>query len=543
MLISEFFPTNVGFFRLPALTLRKGNITVSVENKAKKGILAMLITTDILFGILDENYKVHRYGSWMGKETLHFPVFYRDDIAVRPGGTYVLTDEDILSLPDEKCLYICVGSQPEDLEKSISGEIFFVGGSKADPLNIFNFIQLFFEKLSNWECGLEGILSRGADIRQMVEISIPVFENRIIVVDYELRVIAHCRCDESGRISMSEKYEEVPQEKSAVFKNAYASSRSVRRPFYYNDEDGESYCINLYVNNNYAGTCSLTSDIRALKKNDMTFFQMFAGYIQRAIEKQSGSPGSRFITVKTIFSRLLEDHPVSRTDAEKAFEAGGRSLEAGEDHFYCIAVRNADRSKTLPGQYLCSILEKLLADCTAIPYEKTLAVLYMPDPKNLPDVRKYLDEKLLPYLKDMNFQAGVSERFSDIYKAKDFYAQACKVLEAETGGPLDKYINYFSDHALKYMLEHCCGEFEAEEMMPQGLTELIRHDKGSRYVDTLKCYLDNECNASRTAKQMFLHRSTLMPRLEKIRSYVRLDTPKERLYLRICLYLLEGRRT
>ena len=522
---------------MPALTLREGNISVSVENKAKEEIMTMLITTDILFGILDENYRVHRYGSWMGKEALHFPVFYRDDITVRPGGTYVLTDEDVLSLPDEKCLYICAGSQPEDLEKSISGEIFFVDAGKEDPLNIFNFIQGFFEKFSNWECSLEAVLSRGADIRRMVEISIPVFENRIIVVDYELRVIAHCRSDESGRISMSEAYDTVPQEKSAVFKNTYASSRSVRRPFYYSDEDGESYCINLYVSNKYAGACSLTGDIRKLKKSDLAFFQIFAGYIQRAMEIQSGSPGSRFVTVKTVFSLLLEDHPVSGADIKRAFEAAGKSPETGENYFYCIAVRSADRSRTLPGGYLCSALEKLLENCAAVSYEKTLALLYMPSSNTLPDVRKYLDEKLLPYLKDMNFQAGVSERFSDIYKAKAFYAQAQEVLEAETGGPLDKHINYFSDHALKYMLEHCCGEFEPDDMMPQGLTELIRHDKGSRYVDTLKCYLDNECNASRTAKQMFLHRSTLMPRLEKIRSYVSLDTPAQRLYLRLCLYL------
>lgn len=58
-------------------------------------------------------------------------------------------------------------------------------------------------------------------------------------------------------------------------------------------------------------------------------------------------------------------------------------------------------------------------------------------------------------------------------------------------------------------------------------------------MKTLKRYLDNEMNASRTAQDMFLHRSSLMPRLEKIRSLVEMDTPEQRLYIRMCLYLYE----
>lgn len=61
----------------------------------------------------------------------------------------------------------------------------------------------------------------------------------------------------------------------------------------------------------------------------------------------------------------------------------------------------------------------------------------------------------------------------------------------------------------------------------------------SLYWQTLKRYLDNECNASRTASEMYLHRSTLLPRLEKIKSFVALDTPQQRLYLRMCIYLYE----
>lgn len=43
----------------------------------------------------------------------------------------------------------------------------------------------------------------------------------------------------------------------------------------------------------------------------------------------------------------------------------------------------------------------------------------------------------------------------------------------------------------------------------------------------------------KTAQDLFLHRSSLLPRLKKIKSLVNLDTPEQRLYLRMCITLLD----
>ncbi|MBQ3267475.1 MAG: helix-turn-helix domain-containing protein, partial [Atopobiaceae bacterium] len=60
---------------------------------------------------------------------------------------------------------------------------------------------------------------------------------------------------------------------------------------------------------------------------------------------------------------------------------------------------------------------------------------------------------------------------------------------------------------------------------------------GVDYIDTLRAYLDNGCNASQTAKAMYLHRSTLVQRLDRIREIVDLELPERRLYLSMCLHL------
>ena len=42
-------------------------------------------------------------------------------------------------------------------------------------------------------------------------------------------------------------------------------------------------------------------------------------------------------------------------------------------------------------------------------------------------------------------------------------------------------------------------------------------------LDTVNCFFENDLNVSETARQLFIHRNTLMYRLEKIRKLTGLD--------------------
>ncbi len=66
------------------------------------------------------------------------------------------------------------------------------------------------------------------------------------------------------------------------------------------------------------------------------------------------------------------------------------------------------------------------------------------------------------------------------------------------------------------MLHNCSGEFKTDMILSDGLKTLRSLDSNVDYWNTLRVYLDNECNASKTANELFIHRSTLLTRLEKI---------------------------
>lgn len=73
----------------------------------------------------------------------------------------------------------------------------------------------------------------------------------------------------------------------------------------------------------------------------------------------------------------------------------------------------------------------------------------------------------------------------------------------------------------------------------QALNQLLKYDKShnSSYTDTLRLYLAANCNIARTAKMLFIHRHTLIKRLEKIEaiSGMKMEDYYARLHMSIAI--------
>ena len=140
----------------------------------------------------------------------------------------------------------------------------------------------------------------------------------------------------------------------------------------------------------------------------------------------------------------------------------------------------------------------------------------------------------------MGYCVGLSNPFTLLHQAQDYLAQVSYTL-AQTLDAGQK-LSFFRDHVLSCMLDACLNELPVESLLTQGLRTLIDHDrqKNSEYLHTLDLYLQNETSVSKTAEALLIHRSSLLKRLDKIYRLLgnTLDTPEERLYLRLCLELL-----
>ena len=102
---------------------------------------------------------------------------------------------------------------------------------------------------------------------------------------------------------------------------------------------------------------------------------------------------------------------------------------------------------------------------------------------------------------------------------------------------------FLRDCLLPYFLGQCTREMPLQALEAEGLAALRDYDlrKGSDYWKTLDTYLKTEMSISRTSQALYIHRSSLLKRLEKINRLTGFDLedPDTRLYLRLYLRLQE----
>ena len=101
----------------------------------------------------------------------------------------------------------------------------------------------------------------------------------------------------------------------------------------------------------------------------------------------------------------------------------------------------------------------------------------------------------------------------------------------------------FNDISFDYILDQATKKLPGYMLCHERLLFLQEHDdsSGSDYMRTLRCYLDNHCNVVQTARELFIHRSTLLYRLEKIREILESDlsSPDEILYLMLSFRFID----
>ena len=103
---------------------------------------------------------------------------------------------------------------------------------------------------------------------------------------------------------------------------------------------------------------------------------------------------------------------------------------------------------------------------------------------------------------------------------------------------------YFDSYVLDYIYDCASREMPMELLNSSALRKLKKYDaeNNAEFYHTLEVYLKFERNVLRTSKELFIHRSTLSYRLDRIKKLINvdLDNPIERLKLLLSFYMEES---
>ena len=92
-------------------------------------------------------------------------------------------------------------------------------------------------------------------------------------------------------------------------------------------------------------------------------------------------------------------------------------------------------------------------------------------------------------------------------------------------------------------MERCTDELPANMLCAPEILEMYDYDtqNNSEYYNTLKIFLENNMQPVITAKKLFIHRTTLLYRLDKMKAifHVDLADPGRRFFYHLSMLLME----
>lgn len=137
--------------------------------------------------------------------------------------------------------------------------------------------------------------------------------------------------------------------------------------------------------------------------------------------------------------------------------------------------------------------------------------------KYVPSLVEHLEVLLTRY----RVSAGISTLFDDLSNVRSYMFQARKSLKIGRETAPDAYLHFYSGLISDIMLSYISGALDSINSTHPLLRELQTDDltAGTRYYETLVTYLNCMCDSAKSAKELDIHRNTLLYRINHIQDY------------------------
>lgn len=412
---------------------------------------------------------------------------------------------------------------------------------KKDFFKVYQCVQNVYDRYDEWESQLFDIFKSDTDLSDMLHVSLPVFECPLLVLNSRFELLESAAPEGTDFIS------EFRIENNTISESSMKEYLSLRNlstdtheAILIEKENVRTLCFNLFNrNDNYIGCFCLDLSGTEFSEGISAAAGYLAKNLEISLERNPNYLTTQQSIMKQLLKQLIDEMPINPQQR--------RLLESSynEPSYLCLSLHPLPGKVPFPVPYVCSLLESNFPGSFAFPHDDIiLAVVNVASLSEKDgEYKKALIKKLPPLLETLRLYGGISNEFRELYDIKMYYHQAESAIE---NGLLVGHQNtyyFFSSFALTEMVTNSLGGFPAQVFYPDGMQELLEHDNqtGVNYLETLRLFLDENMNYSSTAKLLYLHRTTLINRIERIEKKLKVDLsdPNERLQLQLLLKAME----
>lgn len=498
-----------------------------------------------------ERVRVLREGKWRGG-TLYVSAA---DTARAPKGRAVLVSASDVS---------DVGNGGDDGDFRDAGGVESPGDA-GDAVALLEAASDALVSLQEWDARLEGALSAPISLAEflrlaedMIPYSFGFYDSNIAVLgaSSNFNEWAEEVAGEEGKASDAPNGTLPNSILSNLFEDEeYQEAPRHKEPFYYTNTLNDlttlnSYCVNLFNDGNYAArfVVNLPLGEQRFPHGAERVIEHFADKLTEFFIRFTGSDamfGNSHDSVHNLFRGVLfGGEPLETGALEKSIASYGwlrshRFVTVKFIFFEAVKWESA-------AQFICTQLERGIRCSCALPHGRTIA--WVVNTSLLANESGVSDEAIVKVVADTvrvhACKAGISDELEDLSLLRFAFGQSEAALNiGQMRNPHFWYYR-FGDYLLDYLMSSVRGGCPPELLVSKKLLSLVREDEkaGSEYVKTLRCYLDCNQNATHAAERLFMHRTSLLRRLERMVKISGIDfnDPEEVFYLALSLRLLEA---
>lgn len=506
----------------------------------------MLLTSDLIYERLKKIYQAHLYCS--GKPLFLRSVLIYDGSALSAGKVYLMTPEQLEAVPANREGFLVITAKTSTFAKRRFDWIEI--GEEADLLTLLRLVTEIFDEFHEWRDAMDACPDSREGIAAMLEVTGRILEGSLLLVDaYYNYVATNSKARQSAEMFDPEKPHRPSQD---ILQNLIDDPEiyqiiNKKEPFMYparvDSEEAFSLCLNLFLEGKegYYYRILYVADNNSYPNWKEYMLEKLGERIIRVASILSYSdPLNRLHTDLTNQIRsILLDPALTVSSARIPLENRSWSME---DLFQIYVFYPFQRGISPgSGEYVRNRLELYFQDSCSFLLDDTIVMIHNLTRSN--QKGRSVRDLLPDFLKEHLYKVGISTDRVPFTQIRYSYQQA---QSAYTLGCV-KHPHYwyykFEDYCCEYILSQSTQQIPAQLLLPKAITVLQDYDRKNEteLLYTLKTYIQEKYNATHAAQKLYIHRTTFLDRLERIRNLtnVDLDSWGSRMMLMMAFKMLE----
>ena len=405
-----------------------------------------------------------------------------------------------------------------------------------------NDMQEIFDTADGWERKIHDLMLEHAGMERLLQVTSEFLQNPLTVIGLDFTFVAEAGSkylpprarlytDEGLNVEyvnallQNETYREMADTHETVMFPAYISGcRSMNR--------------NLFVDEKATHRLILTECRVEITQGVICVLDILSEKLEflLAHEEEETDPDR---DIEQIFVRVLSDRTADYMQISRELSELGWG---GNHEYMCLILQITYlNQQNLSTKAISRYIKKKLGDSVSFLYQDEIVVFF--DLTRLGMNQEEVAGMLVYFIRDTYLKAGYSRVMTGHMNLRRQYVQAKTALDVGSRKKPYLWIHYFSQVAMTYILEQATKRLPGTMICHEGLLELKKHDEENQtqYMETLRVYLEQHLSATQAARELFIHRSTFLYRLDRIREILQsdLDDPEEIFYLELSFRLLE----